>query len=647
MIALVVLAPVANHLLWFSIVYCLCHILMILMVRFFPEELPSRQAFAVILILGILVRITYLPFPVANDVYRYVWEGYIQNLGFNPYQYAPLSPELAEIARGDLSAIWQQINHPEYTAIYPPAALLLFRALAFLNPNPYFFKAAMIGFDIGVMIVLVLLIKRLSYRPSRLLFYAANPLVIVFVSGEVHLDVVQVFFLTLALYLILSDRYPAAGFMFLGLAILSKFIALIALPFLIHATNRVKWLTVLLPLALYIPYMDAGPSIFHSLGAFGTDFHYNDALTVLIRYVFNDWHLTAVIVLLALCLLWVYFLVQDHLRSIYLALACTLLFLPTLHPWYLVLITPFLVFFPSRAWLYLSAASVFTFPTMAVDINTGVFQEIHWLKLFEYLPFYGMLLYGIFRNGLVAWEKTYDPPGSISVVVPTLNEADRLEGCLASLAGRTALKEIVVADGGSADNTAAIAAGLGARVVNSRKGRGHQIKNGIQVVSGDVVVILHADCIVQKGIFKKIITQLTRHPEVAGGAVGMQFGRSNPRTVLVAALNNLRTILTGISFGDQAQFFRSEALEAAGGFPETLLMEDIELALRLKTVGRLIFLGTGVSVSGRRWQGRGFSGKLMTVLYLFTRYLFERRFARGHSSNQYYYHYYYSEKNTP
>ncbi len=646
MIALVVLAPVGRHLYSFSALFCLGHILMLLMVRHFPVGLTPRQAFAAILALGIIARIIFLPFPVANDVYRYVWEGYIQNLGINPYQYAPLSPELAEFAQGELNPIWQQINHPEYSAIYPPAALLLFRLLAWMNPNPDFFKVAMIGFDIGVMIVLLLIVNRGGYRPCGLLFYAANPLVLVFVSGEVHLDVLQTFFLMLALYLILSDRYPVVGFMFLGLAVLSKYFALITVPFLVNSGNWKKSLAILLPLILFIPYMDAGSAIFQSLGAFGTGFHYNDSLTVLIRYLFGDWHVVATTGLLAFCFFWVYLLVQNSFRSVYMALACTLLCLPTLHPWYLVLIVPFLVFFPSRAWLYLLAATVFTFPAMAIDINIGVFQEIHGLKLFEYLPFYGMLLYGVFRNGLVLRKDTYATPGGISVLIPTLNEADRVERCLASLTGRTALKEIIVADGGSTDNTPVIAAGLGARVVKSQKGRGLQIKKGLKAASGDVIVILHADCVVKKGVFQEMINQLTRQPDVVGGAVGMQFEPSNAKTALIAALNNLRTFLTGIAFGDQAQFFRAEALEAAGGFPETMLMEDIELALRLKDVGRLIFLRAGVSVSGRRWQGNGFSGKLITVLYLFTRYLIERRIYRSPSSNQYYYNYYYSEKRT-
>ena len=142
---------------------------------------------------------------------------------------------------------------PEFSAAYPPVALLLFRFFAWLNPDPFFFKSAMIGFDIGVMILLMLMIKHRGVLPSRLLLYAANPLILLYISGEGHLDIIQVFFLCLALYLILCKKSPATGFLMLGLAILSKYLALVALPFLVNGENRTKSLAVLIPLILYIP----------------------------------------------------------------------------------------------------------------------------------------------------------------------------------------------------------------------------------------------------------------------------------------------------------------------------------------------------------------------------------------------------------
>jgi rSAM/selenodomain-associated transferase 2 len=505
----------------------------------------------------------------------------------------------------------------------------------------------MIGFDIGVMIVLMLMIKQRGVLPSRLLLYAANPLILLYISGEGHLDIIQVFFLCLALYLILCQKSPATGFLMLGLAILSKYSALVALPFLVNGENRTKSLAVLIPLILYIPYMDAGAGIFQSLGEFGTHFHYNDSMTGLIRYLRGGHYLFVSICLLGICLVWVYFFIHDQLRGVYLALGCLLVFLPTLHPWYIVLIAPFLVFFPSRAWLYLQAAVIFTFPVSAIEFNTGVFREISWLKLFEYLPFYGLLLYGLFRGGFLFRDKSYAKPRCISAVIPTLNESRSLIRCLESLQNRTALNEIIVADGGSIDGTPALAAKLGARVVESPKGRGLQIRKGVESASGDVIVILHADCAVKSGVFKRILKKLESDPYTVGGAVGMQFERNNPKTLVIAFFNNLRMFLTGISFGDQAQFFRTEALAAAGGFPSMMLMEDVELSLRLKEVGRLVFLRKGILVSGRRWLGNGFTGNLMTVFHLFPRYLIERRFCRRDTLKRNYYDIYYSDRKTP
>jgi rSAM/selenodomain-associated transferase 2 len=503
----------------------------------------------------------------------------------------------------------------------------------------------MIGFDIGVMVVLILIISNRGVSPSRLLLYAANPLILVYIAGEGHLDVIQVFFLSLALYLVICKKWDATGFMMLGMAVLTKYFALIALPFLVKAENRLKSLAVLIPLVLYLPFMDAGADIFKSLGVFTASFNYNDSLTVLTRLIFGDFYLWVTIFLLIICLIWVYMFVHETLRSVYLAVGCLLLFLPTLHPWYLILIAPFLTLFPSRAWLYLQAAALFTFPVAAVEYKTGVFQEIHWLKLMEYLPFYGLLIWRVVRNGAGSREIYWRPPADISVIIPSLNEANLLGQCLQSLKNRTGVKEVIVADGGSTDRTLDIALKAGVGVVKSPTGRGVQIEKAVKAATADIIVILHADCEAKSGVFESIRNALNKNPHAVGGAVGMQFKQKKMQRTVVAALNNLRALVTGLSFGDQAQFFRAEALDAIGGFPSMMLMEDVELSLRLKEVGRLVFINDGILVSARRWQGRQFPYKLMTVFRLFPRYLVERRFRRKDRIYRQYYDVYYPDNN--
>jgi rSAM/selenodomain-associated transferase 2 len=325
------------------------------------------------------------------------------------------------------------------------------------------------------------------------------------------------------------------------------------------------------------------------------------------------------------------------------AIGCLLLFLPTLHPWYLVLIVPFLVFYPSKAWLYLTAAIVFTFPVMAVEFETGIYQEIFWAKYFEYIPFYGLLIWGLFRDGYLFRNKPYQRPQCISAIIPTLNESESLEGCLQNLCDRTALTETIVADGGSTDETKSIAKKYGATVVECKKGRGFQIKKGLEIASGDVIIILHADCVALQGVFNRILNVLESDSYVVGGAFAMEFEHQNAQTRLISFLNNARTFMTGISFGDQAQFFRKESLDDTGGFPSVMLMEDVELSLRLKEIGRTAFLANRIVVSGRRWEGNGFARSLRTVIFLFTRYLIERRFLGGGVKTQHYYKAYYHD----
>jgi rSAM/selenodomain-associated transferase 2 len=373
--------------------------------------------------------------------------------------------------------------------------------------------------------------------------------------------------------------------------------------------------------------------------------HYNDALTGILRFFFDE-SMTVLVAMsfLLVCLGWLFLFEHSKLRSTYLAIASLLLCLPTLHPWYLAIISPFLVFYPSAAWIYLQAAVAVTLPVLGRELQTGVFQEIYWLKYIEYVPFFGLLLYGLFRDGIIYRYRFYPEPLSISVVIPTLNEAADIGRCLTSLQNRQGLAEVIVVDGGSADNTSRIARDMGARVVTAEKGRGLQIKQGVDLASGDLVIVVHADCVLPRGAFKTMLNALRGDPCAVGGSFGMNFEKDCVNSRIIAYLNRLRTRLTGISFGDQAQFFRRAVLNSNGGFPAMMLMEDVELSFRLKETGRVVFLPDNVRVSSRRWQGDGFVEKIILVLKLFFRYLIERRLAGSKCISHKYYSAYYGDR---
>jgi hypothetical protein len=137
------LGPLGKSPLLFATGYVLGFVFMALMVNAFPCEWPHRRSIAVVVGVGVLGRCAFWDFPVSNDLYRYIWEGYIQNHGFNPYLLAPNDPAHEALIQGDMAAIWSQINHKDLSAAYPPLVMLLFRALAAISPTAGMFKGSM------------------------------------------------------------------------------------------------------------------------------------------------------------------------------------------------------------------------------------------------------------------------------------------------------------------------------------------------------------------------------------------------------------------------------------------------------------------------------------------------------------------------
>ncbi|MGC1480409.1 MAG: glycosyltransferase [Chthoniobacterales bacterium] len=127
---------------------------------------------------AIAARLVLLPMEPGGDIWRYVWEGLVQNAGGNPYTLPPNSPELVHL-RPDW---WSKINHPSITAIYPPFTELVFRVLAFFSPTALAFKFAIIAADLGIV---TLLWRRFG---NAALIYAWNPLVIYICAGGAHFD---------------------------------------------------------------------------------------------------------------------------------------------------------------------------------------------------------------------------------------------------------------------------------------------------------------------------------------------------------------------------------------------------------------------------------------------------------------------------
>ena len=190
----------------------------------------------------------------------------------------------------------------------------------------------------------------------------------------------------------------------------------------------------------------------------------------------------------------------------------------------------------------------------------------------------------------------------LSIIIPTLNEAGKIEGSV-----RAALRagdEVIVADGGSADGTPEIAARAGAIVIGNVRGRSLQMNAGARQADGDVFLFLHADTSLPSGA-RELIERSLEDPETLGGGFAVRYICQGWLWRLLDFQVNLRSRIA-VPWGDQGLFVRREFFHRSGCYKPWRLMEDVELAHRMRKHGRLEFIRVPVGVSARRFASGGF-----------------------------------------
>ena len=196
----------------------------------------------------------------------------------------------------------------------------------------------------------------------------------------------------------------------------------------------------------------------------------------------------------------------------------------------------------------------------------------------------------------------------LGIVMPTLDEERALRQ---HLPAARAIGEVVVSDGGSTDDTVAVARELGAQVVVGGAGRGRQLRVGADAApDADVLLFLHADTILPAGARQAIADAVARGAE--GGGFRLRFAPETPLFRLGSAIVNLRTRLTKLPLGDQAQFVTRAAYDALGGYRDWPLLEDLDFARRLRRRGRSVVLPCAVITSTRRFRQRGIARTVAT-----------------------------------
>ncbi len=193
---------------------------------------------------------------------------------------------------------------------------------------------------------------------------------------------------------------------------------------------------------------------------------------------------------------------------------------------------------------------------------------------------------------------------TLSIVIPVLNEGATLTIRLAALnALRQRGAQIVVVDGGSQDDSVAVAEAHADHVLAAPAGRASQMNAGAAACQSDLLLFLHADTLLPDAA-DQLIREALADPHV-WGRFDVRFDSERVLLRTVAGAMNRRSRFTGIATGDQAMFMRRGAFDAVGGFPQIALMEDIELSRRLKRLSRPACLRAQVVTSARRWQQHG------------------------------------------
>jgi len=192
----------------------------------------------------------------------------------------------------------------------------------------------------------------------------------------------------------------------------------------------------------------------------------------------------------------------------------------------------------------------------------------------------------------------------ISIIIPTFNEAAEIEKTLAAvklLGGNT---EIIVADGGSDDDTAAIARDFGVIVVEGPLGRGDQMRAAALRSNGEILWFVHADSRPAHDALNEIRQALEDLSVVAGNFTLRFAGGSRPAKFMTWFYRHIRKI--GLLYGDSGIFVRREAYERVGGFKPLPLFEDLELVGRLRKIGKMVTLKAEILTSSRRFENRAF-----------------------------------------
>jgi hypothetical protein len=389
-------------------VYCSAFIAYLLLVYKMPMSIK------LVVRIGILLRVALLfssP-SFSDDIYRYLWDGMLSTEGINPYAFAP-SEILNQFPSFIGAHIFPLLNSKDYFTVYPLLAQFLFllaglAAYTGLTIQLFIMKGLLIAFDIGTVIILPRLLHKLHLNPFHSFWYILNPLILLELNANAHLEGVMIFFLVSAAYLYTSGKQLRAYIFYLG-AIATKIIPLMLFPFIYLRINKKHrlifiFITGLFTVLLFLPALLSNKStgILSSLKLYFEHFEFNASIYYIGRFLgqliygYNTISTLGPMLAFISAVIILFLSFKTKVKSIrktggqlVLIFTTYLLFSTTIHPWYLstiILLCCFSHFKFPILWSFLVYLSYYNY-------SGETYYEPIWLVALEYSIVLGFMAY--------------------------------------------------------------------------------------------------------------------------------------------------------------------------------------------------------------------------------------------------------------
>lgn len=352
--------------------------------EFFATPIFPRRVIVIGLVLAALWQLQFLVRPPGadDDVHRYLWDGRVQRLGYNPYIVVPNDPAVAGLHTPET----RSLNNPEVPTPYPPGAELFFRAVTAIHESLFALKVSFVICELGIVLVLLDFLRRSQQGQHWVLAFAWNPLLATEVAGSGHVDILGALLLLISAAALMR-RWRATAAITFGLAVAVKLLPLVLLPVYWRRVRvRDGALAAILVGLLYVPFLDRGRIPTGSLGTYVERFRFNDPVFATLEGVAAPRLIVALAILIGLLVaIWLRSKsAEPSMDAFSWPVTATLVCAPVVYPWYLLWLLPFVRSFSTLPLIVWTVSIIPTYIVWHLRVLGLVWRVPVWIMVLEY-----------------------------------------------------------------------------------------------------------------------------------------------------------------------------------------------------------------------------------------------------------------------